>query len=571
MKKLITSLFFLILILSCSFMNNSSFGQGKNNKQRTVIDTLMQEHFNYPIGQIPTGWILHGAQAPWSVNNSMMAGGEAPELALGYSFASGTSRLISPSINIQGYQKLCLKYKQYLINYQMDFGEIIGLDVAFDGDTTNWHTLWEQPLGTMDIPQNEFKYYINAPAGATEMQYAFRYEGNSYAINWWLIDDVILESVVDNDLLCSSFSGFSIPIKGVESHYSIEVLNGGNLPQTNYTVKLMKEGGIELASVPGESINFAEKKVYDLSWTPAEEEIGNTKIYGFIEFTQDEVPENNQSNNLNVIVQPGNIVPVSIGTEQIPLNYLPCNFFNKYSITQSMYYPEEIGMTGDTITGILYDNQFDDSLQDVHFQILMGETNQGQITDAWINPSSFTSVFDGMLSFPKGRNQTFISLDNPYKYHGGNLVIYSNKSYNTGSIFGPVFLGSVDSTLNRSRAAETDDAPFDPMNPPSFGYSVGYYPNITLFYSNGLSSIDDNSKESSCILLYPNPAKDMLYIKTNETILDVKMINSIGQIMYKESIGSKKHKINVSNLNPGFYIVQILTQKGLTTHKIQVL
>ena len=87
---------------------------------------------------------------------------------VGYSMAAGLSRLISAPVNVEGQTALMLKYKQYLINYQMDWGEIIGLDITFDGGT-NWEVLWEQPLGTMNIPQNEFKYYFNVPAGATEM------------------------------------------------------------------------------------------------------------------------------------------------------------------------------------------------------------------------------------------------------------------------------------------------------------------------------------------------------------------------------------------------------------------
>lgn len=560
MKKLITSLFTLLLLSGFSLLNVSAFGQ----------NSIYSEGFNYQTGQLPPGWVLDAEQAPpWSVNNSQMAGGEAPELALGYSFAVGISRLISPSISIDSYQELCLRYKQYLINYEADWGEVIGLDITFDGGS-NWEVLWEQALGTVNIPQDEFKYYFNVPAGATQMQFAFRYEGNSNAINWWLIDDINIESVVDNDLQCNSFNGTIAPVASVESTYSVEVLNGGKLSQSNYKVKLMKEGGIELASVAGQPIGFAEKAEYQLPWTPSEAEIDNSYIYAYIEFTGDEKPENNQSKNLNVTVQPENIVPVSIGSGKIPLNSFPYNFFNMYSITQTMYYPEEIGMSGDTITAILYNNQFDDSLQNVHVQILMGETDQDQLSDdAWMDPAIFTSVYDGLLSFDKGRNQTLITLDNPYKYNGRNLVIYSNKSYEVGYIFGPVFFSSIDSNLYRSRAAETDGSPFDPMNPPSYGYTLNYYPNITLYHTTIETSVG-NVEESNSLTLYPNPANNLLRVQSNETILEIKMIDILGQVVYQQTAESKQHEINVSNFKPGFYLVQILTPKGITTQKVQV-
>lgn len=559
MKKLITSLFTLLLLTGFTLTSVSTLGQ----------NSIYSEGFNYPTGQLPPGWVLDAEQLPpWSVNNSQMAGGEAPELALGYSFAVGVSRLVSPSINVENYQELCLRYKQYLINYEADWGEVIGLDVTFDGGS-NWVALWEQSLGTINIPQDEFKYYFSVPAGATEMQFAFRYEGNSNAINWWLIDDINIESVVDNDLQCTSLKGSIVPAASSESSYSVEVLNGGKLSQADYTVKLMKEGGIELASIAGQPIGFAEKAVYQLPWTPAVAEIGNSNLYAYIEFAGDENLGNNQSKNLNVTVQPENIVPVSIGTGQIPLNSFPYNFFNMYSITQTMYYPEEIGMSGDTITGILYNNQFDDSLQNVHIQVLLGETDQEQLTDVWMDPAIFTTVFDGMLSFDKGRNQTLITFDNPYKYTGKNLVIYSNKSYDVGYIFGPVFFGSMDSTLNRSRAAETDGSPFDPMNPPEYGYSLGYYPNVTLLHTTIETSVVD-VEEAISLNLYPNPAKDLLRVQTNEPILEIRMMDMLGQVVYQNTADSKQHEINVSALQPGFYIVQVLTPKGITTQKVQV-
>ena len=90
-----------------------------------------------------------------------------------------------PPLRITSYNVCYTK----LLRYEADFGEIIGLDVTFDGGQT-WEALWENPLGLLNIPQNEFTYYFNTPSSATEMQFAFRFEGNNYAINLWAIDDI---------------------------------------------------------------------------------------------------------------------------------------------------------------------------------------------------------------------------------------------------------------------------------------------------------------------------------------------------------------------------------------------
>lgn len=556
MKNLITHFFTLFLLLSLVHINSSAYGQ----------DTIYSEGFNYTTGVLPPGWVLDAEQPPlWKVNSSAMAGGEAPELALGYSFASGFSRLISPIISIEGYEALRLKYKQYLINYAMDWGEIIGQDVTFDGGLT-WQVTWEKAITTLNIPPDTYSYFISVPAGATEMQFAFRFEGNLNGINWWLIDDIVLEPAAGNDMLTAAFTGNTTPVKGVQASYAIDVVNGGKLPQTNYTVKLMKEGGVELASIPGEPISFAEKITYQLSWTPGEENIGNTFLYAIVDLAGDEIPENNQSNNLNVIVQPANISSVEIHTGNVPLDWLPYNFFNLHSMSQTLYFPDEIGVSNAPITGILYTCQFDQDLQDVPIQLWMGETDRNDLTETWVDPSTLTPVFDGAVDFIKGINHLYIPLDSAYTYGGRNLVIYSYKSY-TEMVLGTPFFCSLDSNSMRSRLAESDEA-FDPMNP-TWGYNVDVYPNITLFYSTPETSIDKLNGSSS-VILFPNPSNNKLNVRSDQTILEIRMIDILGQEVYKQAVGGKQHQIEVSSLQPGIYLVQVITPYGLTTQKVQV-
>lgn len=556
MKNLITHFFSLLLMLGLVHVNISAFGQ----------DEIYSENFNYPTGQLPPGWVLVADQPPpWTVNNSQMAGGEAPELALGYSMAAGLSRLVSPQINIEGYEALRLKYKQYLINYAMDWGEVIGQDVTFDGGAT-WHVIWEKAISTLNIPSDIYTYYVSVPDGATQMQIAFRYEGNSYGINWWLIDDIVLESAADNDLLTAAYTGNITPVEGEQTIYTLEVINGGKLTQTSYSVKLMMEGGIELASIPGESIGFSQKITYELPWTPGEENIGSTSIYAIVDLAGDEIPENNQTNNLNIMVQPDFIKSIEIGSGNIPLDWLPYNFFNLHSMSQTLYYPEEIGLSQIPVTGILYTCQFDEEIQ-APIQIWLGETDRNDLTETWVDPSTLTSVFSGIVTFSKGMNQIYIPFDNDYTYGNRNLVIYSYKSY-TEMVLGTPFISSFDSNSMRSRLAEGNDA-FDPMNP-TWGYNSDYYPNITLLYSTFGTSVD-KVESSNSLILFPNPAKSQLYVQSDEIIREIRMIDIHGQIVFQEAGGSRQHEISVSNLKPGFYLVQVISSKGLTTQKVQVL
>lgn len=568
MKNLFIPLFSVFLFFNLSLTGSPVTGYDNNTRSVVSIDTIMYEAFDYPAGQLPPGWVLEGADAPWSVSNSNMAGGEAPELYLGYSFASGTSRLISPVVNVSGYEDLRLKYKQYLINYEMDYGEIIALDITFDGGQ-NWQSIWEVPVGTLNIPKGEISHYITVPAGAQEFQYAFRFEGNSYAINMWLIDDVTLETVVDNDLLAISIGGNGTPKADEMNMYFVNILNGGKLTQANYTVKLMMEGGIELASLPGEEIAFNEKKFFLFSWTPGQELIGSTNIYAYVDFPADENPDNNRTDNFAVNVLNSNTASVGIGNGSQTVGFVPYNFYNFFSLSQTLYFPEEINQTNIEITGIQYTGYFDNDLPEVPIQIFMGETTLSDLSTSWVAPSTLTSVFDGNINFSKGQNQIYIPLDNSYIYKGDNLVVYSNKRL-PEMVLGTAFINTLDTASNRSRVAEGNDAPFDPMSPPESCYSTDYCPNITLFYSTGTISVGSDIKAADEMLVYPNPAISTVYVKADETITELKILNSIGQVVYKQFVGANQSAVNIDNLNPGFYFVQILTPKGLNTRKFQI-
>lgn len=556
MKKRIT-LFSVLLLVVGLLLNTAATGQ----------EVIYSNQFNDPAGQLPQGWILEGAQAPWSVGASAMAGGSAPELVLGYSFASGLSRLISPVIDIQGYDQLCLRYKQYLFNYEMDYGEIIGLDITYDGGAT-WEPLMEKPIGLLNIPQDEFSYFFSPPAMAEQIQFAFRFDGNNYAINFWAIDDIVLESPVQNDLLTGYFSGNTTPGAGIEELYFIEVINGGKLFQQDYTVKLMDGDGNELSSTAGMPVAFGEKMFHLLWWTPPAGFTGSMDLLAQIDFAADENQANNRTRRLPVYVQPANTASSQTGNGSQPLGFLPCNFFNLHSITQSIYLPEEVNAEGFPLTGIQYTCQFDNDVNDVSFQILLGETQLNNLADHWIDPASLTPVFIGEISFTKGFNNIFIPFDNSFTYHGGNLVVQTVKSFSE-MVLGTAFISSIDTGSSRSRIAERDDMPFNPLAVPEFGYSSDYYPNISVFYSTGTTQSQPAGSLPE-VKVYPVPAAQHLFVESPGMVYEARLLDMTGREVYITKESGKSFSIGVDNLKPGLYLLQLNTSSGLFSGKVQI-
>src|SRR5690554_5119145 len=555
MKKTVTPLFTL-LVLGFIIANTA-----------TAQEVLYAEEFNYAAGELPPGWIIDADQPPsWGVNISQISGGVAPELYLGYGFQVGLSRLVSSPIAIAGHEKLSLRYKQYLINYAADAGEEIGLDVTFDGGTT-WQALWEAPLWLMNIPQDEYIYYFSAPTGATEMQFAFRFEGNNNFINGWAIDDIVIESVIDNDLVARKIIGNTTPNIGEVATYTVEVQNGGKETQSNFTIVLKNENDDEVASAQGSAIDFSETISYTLTWTPTAAQLGNHTLYAVVESNTDENLNNNQTTNLIVDVQLPDTEEIQIGTETYPSDETPFNFFYRYSLVQTLYLADQINTSQDFMTGIQYTGYFDEDTVDVPISIYLAETTQNNLENAWVDPSTFTLVYEGTIDFQKGLNNIFIPFDTNFEYTGNNLVVYTNKSF-PEQVLWVGFLNTPNVNEFRSRVMYGDDQVFDAMNPPN-GYARFQIPNVSLFFSSGTMSVIDNEYHSN-VVLYPNPVTDILNIQTSEDLREIWVINSLGQQVLKRQVIEKTNSLDLQGLQSGFYLIQIVTDKGIVTRKIQV-
>ncbi|MDD2487912.1 MAG: T9SS type A sorting domain-containing protein [Bacteroidales bacterium] len=81
---------------------------------------------------------------------------------------------------------------------------------------------------------------------------------------------------------------------------------------------------------------------------------------------------------------------------------------------------------------------------------------------------------------------------------------------------------------------------------------------LVKFMPNGLASIlDIETKEKETIKVYPNPAKEILYIDIdckNFTKSEIELFDMQGKLVKKSKLNSKKeNRINVSNLNSGAY------------------
>lgn len=151
------------------------------------------------------------------------------------------------------------------------------------------------------------------------------------------------------------------------------------------------------------------------------------------------------------------------------LQRLPLDLNSKNSVSQSIYYPSDLGYAKGQIKALVYKiYKGTDSEVDFPFDIYMHETETADLSGGWdraVSPSDL--VFSGTLKVGQGPRDYRIDLTSPYEYNGGNLIVtfvknnppngsYSDRFYSmeladptvrsyTGSTYDPVDISSLPS------------------------------------------------------------------------------------------------------------------------------
>ena len=80
-------------------------------------------------------------------------------------------------------------------------------------------------------------------------------------------------------------------------------------------------------------------------------------------------------------------------------------------------------------------------------------------------------------------------------------------------------------------------------------------------------SVKEN--DANAMRIYPNPVKDNLTI-TAEAMTRITITNTLGQVMYDETVVGDNQEINVSQYKAGVYVVRIATETGVTVERVVV-
>ena len=95
-----------------------------------------------------------------------------------------------------------------------------------------------------------------------------------------------------------------------------------------------------------------------------------------------------------------------------------------------------------------------------------------------------------------------------------------------------------------------------------------YLDNFTMtgpeIITTGIKKINDDFK----VQIYPNPAKDYAQISCADGIKEISVYSFTGSLIKKVKVGANSHKLDISSLPKGIYIISVVNNKGVINTKI---
>jgi hypothetical protein len=255
--------------------------------------TLVIEDFsggNMP----PAGWTIDAHSANWSNVATTNAGGTSPEARFFYSPSfNDISRLISPVINTDGFTSLTLTFRHFLDDYS---GNAYSLGVATRASSGPWNVAWTvSPTGDIG-PELKVIQITTSDVGSADFEFCIFFDGNSYNLDNWYIDDIELSVTVDRDIALAKMDiprfseGDTLDVTGT-------LLNMGLDPVVSFDIYYqIDDGNPVMQNYPGNNIPLGE--TYDFTFDdPLNLDPGNYIIKMWTANANGAGPDDNPAND----------------------------------------------------------------------------------------------------------------------------------------------------------------------------------------------------------------------------------------------------------------------------------
>jgi len=71
------------------------------------------------------------------------------------------------------------------------------------------------------------------------------------------------------------------------------------------------------------------------------------------------------------------------------------------------------------------------------------------------------------------------------------------------------------------------------------------------------NSLSENNLINDNVIIYPNPAEENVILKATQSITDIEIRNTVGQLVLKQSANTKEIALNTQDFESGIYLVKL--------------
>lgn len=580
------------------------------NVDLSISYELLSEYFagnDWP----PVGWSTFGdGQSNWSQAWTGNASGEYPELRFDREpIFTGNSKFVSPEVITLGYADLFLEF-DYFLKDSLGSDYSIKVETTSDGGVT-WNEVWSvSPTGDIG-PIAETILISNEDVGSDAFQFAFTVEGNSFQINRWYIDDVILTAALSYDAALLSIDIPSLSVPGVDIEPIVEVGNmGAETISFDVNVELNDGSNVysETITVTDLAPLSTETVVFPI-WTSV---IGSYDGQAYVTLVDDAVAENDEiSFDLEVI---SGLVPKKPLYEIFTSSTCPpCVYANealdalleenpgeytliKYQVNwPGVGDPYYIEATGDRVDYYTVSTAPDLYVNAENFSPAMNidqddfDEFQDAETALEIDISQATINNDNMV--------TIVSDLNPIATYPAGLsariaVVEKLTVGNVGTNGETEFFNVIMAMLPDAAGQTLDELVPDVSTTITESYDMNLSNMetkddlaVVVFVQDDtdnsilqsamidvtvISGLEDQLLAQEELRLYPNPATDILMIESESLIQKIEIYNQVGQFVKGENTNSNALNLNIANLESGVYFLKAFSQGNVITKKFLV-
>ncbi len=343
-------------------------------------------------------------------------------------------------------------------------------------------------VGSIATTAAQVQYQVSfANWTGTDTRIAFKH-GLGATSRTIYIDNVQLIEMFANDLAATALTGSNYQQAGVAADFVVTVYNEGTSEQSAYDVYL-KSGTTILASLSVTTpLAAGSSAQHTLTWTPSTG--GVIQIFGEVTLTGDEFADNNVTPSKEVYVLDASmeVIPVGDDATTTSSTMLPVDMYYRNSVTEELYFNDEMHLQSGTITALVYKNTFLNERPDKAVKIWMAHTTVTDLTAGWLPAVDYTLVFDGTVDFPSGVNYVVIPLQFPFAYTGGTLATRVYRVFDTGALSSSdkFFYTTNAAHSTRSRYLRSDSVTYDPLAPSANGTTLNYHPNTMFVVQNAV-------------------------------------------------------------------------------------